>query len=322
MLPTRQFSDTRGADEWLARLPLISRLPRAEAAARLREIGEDDLAGELSADPRTAPAVMGTWPVPGRDRAWLHTTHTIGYLGPVDAVSPSRHGLLPVHHAVSINADDSLVGARIKITLDALRAADYPGRGIHRIWLAFAARNQTSQGPEQLHFNATCRVADGEQVAVLGRPIFTGLRIGTEGIFLQLATVNVTNEGDETLLRFLDGDAFKGGLKLLTTAQPAIAPLSALAVGLTEAIANRSRNITVQAVDLGLDFSKITSRPRLAEGTYFAVQIPEDPHAAWHWDDWGYDMANGRLVNTAQADLSIPHNYVAVSVSRYHEYSG
>ena len=96
---------------------------------------------------------------------------------------------------------------------------------------------------------------------------------------MQCATVNVLNEGDEALLGFLEGDAFQGGLQLLTTAQPALAPFAALTVGLTETIAKRNRNVAVQAVDLGLDFSQIAVRPKLAEGSYIAVQIPETMHS-------------------------------------------
>jgi hypothetical protein len=165
--------------------------------------------------------------------------------------------------------------------------ADYPGRGMHRILFDFAARNQTDQGAEQLHFNATFRVAEGAQAAVLGRPVFTGLRVGGEGIFLQFATVNVANEDDEKLLGFLDSDAFKGGLQLLTTAQPALAPFCAVAVGLTEAIAARHRNVA------------------------------ETSQAVWRWQDWGYDRTSGRMVSAAQPGLLIPYNYLVLSITRY-----
>ena len=188
---------------------------------------------------------------------------------------------------------------------------------MHRIWFDFAARNQTSRGPEQLHFNVICRAAEGERAAVLGRPIFIGLQVGGEGIFLQLATINVLNEGDEKLLDFLDSDAFTSGLQLLATAQPALAPLSALALGLTETIASRSRNVPVQTVDLGLDFSHIAPRPRLAEGSYIAVQIPETLRTVWDWQDWGYDPASGTIVGIGQPGKLIPYNYIVISISRY-----
>jgi hypothetical protein len=303
---------------WLARLPVLGTLPPAEAAAKLREVGEDDLADAVDAASQAAPATYGVLSRIGigGDRAWLHTAHAVGFLAP--APRPGS-GLLPIRHAASITPDHGLKGGRVKVTLDGLRVADYPGRGMHRILFDFAARNQTDQGAEQLHFNATCRAAEGEQAAILGRPVFTGLQVGGEGIFLQLATVNVANEGDEKLLAFLDSDVFKGGLQLLTTAQPALAPFSAVAVGLTQAIAARNRNVAVQAVDLGLDFSQVALRPRLAEGSYIAVQIPETVTTVWDWQDWAYDPAAGRLVSTVEPGLLIPYNYLVVSVSRYQE---
>lgn len=304
--------------DWLARLPVIGDLPPAEAAVKLREVGEDDLADAVDAAAQAAPATYGVLSRIGigGDRAWLHTAHAVGFLGPAPAPGQGAD-LLPIRHAASITPDHALKGGRVKVTLDGVRVADYPGRGMHRILFDFAARNQTDQGAEQLHFNATCRAAEGEQAAILGRPVFTGLQVGGEGIFLQLATVNVANEGDEKLLAFLDSDVFKGGLQLLTTAQPALAPFSAVAVGLTQAIAARNRNVAVQAVDLGLDFSQVALRPRLAEGSYIAVQVPETIRTVWDWQDWAYDPAAGRLVSTAEPGLLIPYNYLVVSVSRY-----
>ena len=172
--------------DWLARLPVIGSLPPAEAAAKLREVGEDEPRRRCWT--RLSQAAPATYGVLSRigiggDRAWLHTAHAVGFLAP--APGPGS-GLLPIRHAANIAPDHGLKGGRVKVTLDGLRVADYPGRGMHRILFDFAARNQTDQGAEQLHFNATCRAAEGEQAAVLGRPVFTGLQVGGEGIFLQL----------------------------------------------------------------------------------------------------------------------------------------
>ena len=121
-------------------------------------------------------------------------------------------------------ADASLKNARIKITLDRLRVASYPGGGLHRVLFDFYAQNQVPGGAEDLHFNATFRVREGEHAAVVGFPIFIGLNVGTEGVAFRCYTVNVANEEDERLLGFLESDTFKSGLRLATTAQPAIAP--------------------------------------------------------------------------------------------------
>ena len=149
---------------WLARLPVIGSLPAAEAAAKLREVGEDGLADAVDAASQAAPATYGVLSRIGigGDRAWLHTAHAVGFLAP--APGPGS-GLVPIRHAASISPDHGLKGGRVKVTLDGVRVADYPGRGMHRILFDFAARNQTDQGAEQLHFNATCRAAEGEQAA-------------------------------------------------------------------------------------------------------------------------------------------------------------
>ena len=69
---------------WLARLPVIGDLPPAEAAVKLRELGEDDLADALDAAPQAAPATYGVLSRIGigGDRAWLHTAHAVGFLAP------------------------------------------------------------------------------------------------------------------------------------------------------------------------------------------------------------------------------------------------
>ena len=75
---------------------------------------------------------------------------------------------------------------------------------------------------EHLHFNATYRVRQGEQAAVLGYPVFAALRVGSEGGACKGATVSVKNADDEAFLGVLESDVFRAGPHLATTAQPAI----------------------------------------------------------------------------------------------------
>lgn len=288
----------------------VGALPIEAAAEKLREVGEDEVADELLDAATEGPSAFGilTGLRLRSDPLWRHTSHAFGYLPPDAGQDVALIG------AHSVAGDTSLSGATIKVTLDQLRIADYPGRGTHCILFDFHARNQTDTGAEPVHFNALYRVAEGDRAAVAGRPVFTGLSVGTEGIFLQFVTVNVKNEQDERLVSFLDGDLFRGGLQLLTSAQPALAPFSAMAVSLTKAIAERNRNITVQTVDLGLDFSTVSMRPRLAEGSYFVIQMPEAMFAVWRWEDWVFDRASGRIADrtTGQA---IPYNYFVIGIS-------
>ena len=293
--------------------PATGRWRLEQAAIKLRDIVEDGTAEvEQFAEASESFALTG-WPWSNQAQPWHHTAHVFGYIAP----APPGEAILLIRHAGNMTADSSLKGARIKITLDRLRVAAYPGGGMHRVLFDFYAQNQVSGGEEHLHFNTTYRVREGEQAAVLGFPIFVGLGVGTEGVAFRCYTVNVKNEQDESLLSFLDADVFKAGLRLATTLQPALAPLSATAVGLTRAIAARSRNVPVQDFFLGLDFSAIPTRARLAEGSFLAVQVPEAELVTWNWGDWAYSPASGQIVRKDEAKQVIPYNYVVFSISRF-----
>lgn len=300
---------------WFEDLPVLGKLPPAEAAAKLRAAGDEASAIAVDHAPPSAkafgPAGEKWWPF--QDKPWQHTAHAFGYLAP----TPPGDAPLSIRHAGNIAADPSLKNSRVKITLDRLRVAEYPGSGTHRILFDFYAQNQVPDNVEHLHFNATYRAREGEQVGLLGFPIFLGLNVGTEGIAFKCFTVNVRNDDDEAFLGFLESDVFKAGLKLSATFQPAIAPFSAMALGLTRAIASRNRNVPVQDFYMGLDFSNVGTRARLAEGSYIAVQIPEKLQTVWDWSDWIYRPNQGQIVNRADPLKLIPYNYVVFSVSRY-----
>ena len=203
------------------------------------------------------------------------------------------------------------------ITLDRLRVADYPGGGTHRVLFDFYAQNQVPGSVEHLHFNAACRARQGQHAGVIGYPIFVGLNVGTEGVAFRCYTVNVKNDADEAFLSFLDSDAFKAGLLLASTAQPAIGLLSQMAYGLTRTLATRHRNVPVQEFHMGLDFSSDPMGARLAEGAYLAVQIPESVQVVWDWSEWVYDPSTGHVVSRTDPSLLIPYNYLVLGVARY-----
>jgi hypothetical protein len=237
-----------------------------------------------------------------------------GYVAPA---APGG-GLLEIRHAGNISPDNSLRGNPVVVRLDHLHIAAYPGGGTHHVLFDFAAQHETERGSERLHFAMTSEVGEGEEAAILGLPIFVGLQVGSEGLDFQCRTVNVRNSGDRTLLRFLATDAFKAGLGLVATWQPALVPLSAMAVGIFDAIGDpkRSSNVVVQDFHLGLDFSASPTGARLAEGSYFAVQVPSERKAVWDWAEWAFDMGRGQVVNRGQRSRLLPYNYVAFSVCR------
>jgi hypothetical protein len=302
---------------WFDDLPVLGKLPPEQAAAKLREL--DDLESAEALEAAHALTTRGEnfkrpqswWPF--GDKPWQHTSHTFGYLAP----SPPGSEALPIQHAGNIVADHTLKNQRIKITLDSLRVADYPGRGIHRVLLDFYAQNHTPDQIEHLHFNATYRVRENEHAAILGYPLFVGLTVGSDSVAFKCFTVNVHNEADEAFLRIFESNAFKVGLQLTSAVQPTVALFSELAFGLTRSIAGRNKNVPVQDFHLGLDFSNIPTRARLAEGSYLAVQIPESLQTVWDWSAWVYNPNSGRVVSRNDPQQMIPYNYLVFSVSRY-----
>ncbi|HEY4678166.1 MAG TPA: hypothetical protein VIJ01_13430 [Candidatus Angelobacter sp.] len=305
---------------WFDGVPVLGKLPPIQAAAKLREIGDKETAEviESSEIDVVRSSVIGGWLEslwPSNEKPWRHTSHTFGYLGP----SAPGGNFIPIHHAGNIVPDITLRNKRIRITLDRLRVGAYPGGGTHRVLFDFYAQNQVPTNVEHLHFAATYRVREGEQAAIIGYPLFSGLNVGTEGVAFKCFTVNVKNDEDEAFLDFLESDVFKAGLKLVSTAQPAIGPLSQMALGLTKTIAGRHKNVPVQDFYMGLDFSTIPTRARLAEGAYLAVQIPESLETTWNWTDWVFDPSTGQVVNRAEGKRLIPFNYLVFSVSRYTE---
>lgn len=204
-------------DSWFEDFPVLGKLPPAQAAAKLRELGDNETAASLETVPDSMSRAFGKLPFwPSQDKPWQHTAHAFGYLA---AAAPGNNPL-PIRHAGNIVPDTSLKNGRINIRLDRLRIAAYPGGGMHRVLFDFYAQNQVPGNCEHLHFNATYRGREGEQVGVIGYPIFVGLNVGTDGVALKCFTVNVANQEDEAFLGFLDFERLQNrpevGLHLAT----------------------------------------------------------------------------------------------------------
>lgn len=310
--------------DWFDNVPVIGQLSPAETAAWLREVGDDQTASLLDEmqhaaaqrGPVASSDTMSMWDwLPFVKKPWQHTAHAFGYLAP----SAPGDAPLTIVHAGAMQADKSLKNSRIKIALNRLRVADYPGGGTHQVLFDFYAQNQLPGDVEHIHFNGVFEVEEGSQAGIVNYPIFVGLNVGNEGVAFKCFTVNVKNSHDEGVLGFLRSDVFKAGLKLATVAQPAIAPLSQMAIGLTESIAKRNQNKAVQNIHMGLDFGSNRLGARLAEGDYIAVQIPMQMRVSWKWGEWVFNPEIGEIVKKDDPTHLIPYNYIGFSISRYEE---
>lgn len=124
------------------------------------------------------------------------------------------------------------------------------------------------------------------------------------------------NDADESFLNMLESDAFKQGLEITKSVQPVIKPFAELAYGLTRVVAQRNRNMPVQDVAMGLDFSSIPGRARLAEGAYIAAQVQDDLYPIWDWRSWMYDPLSGSIVSREDPKANLPYNYFVIGISR------
>ena len=212
-----------------------------------------------------------------------------------------------------VQADMTLKGKQINVHLQRLRVFDYPGGGLHYIMFTFKAQNQLKDASEPVGFNQTYRAQQGQQAGVLGYPIFLGLGVGNVGISLQAATVNVKNDSDEKMLGFLESAPFTSGLNLLTSAQPVLKPFAEMAVGLGKMVANRNKNVAVEEMFLGLDFTGNVMGARLAAGDYVVVQAASAN--ALNWNEWQFDPAVGDIVKKTPEKEPIPYNYFVFSIS-------
>lgn len=254
----------------------------------------------------------------GETQAWQHTGHTFGYIAPLtdEASAPD---MLDIQQAGNVSGDPALRGARINVTLDRLRVADYPGDGTHEILVNFIAEHSTDMGAEKVQFDGYYSVGEGQMGGFFGYPIFRGLTVGRDGVAFSCMTINLNNQQDKKMLGFLESETFKAGLELVTTFQPAVRPLSEIAMGLTKSVLTRTENVAVQKIYMGLDFSQIPLRARLRVGSYIAVQIPDTQIGSWDWREYGYARNTGQIVRRNQPGQMIPYNYFVFSIDRYHE---
>jgi hypothetical protein len=291
-------------------IPLGLQSPEA-IQAKLAEI-EAAPAGELEPLERAAR------------HSWLNTQHQYGYIAPF---TPGAQRYHPVESAGNIPADTSLQGQRVNIRLDYLRVYEYPkpwfsGANQHTILFTFEARNQVEGNKEEpVAFNQLYKARTGQDAAVSGQPVFIGLTVGSNGLGFTCKTVNVSNSTDEELVAIFEADAVTAGLNLLTTAQPALAPLTSLARGICLSLAAHKRNVPVQDVRLGLDFDTGATGGRLAAGSYVVAQTARPDEIVW--SEWAYDAGTGTVVRDpkhlaeGERAYALPYNAFVFRVSRY-----
>lgn len=299
-------------EDWFGPTPPIGEWEPDAVAGYLSEIGDGVLGDELLA--HTAgeeAAVYGVGEVlagiPGFSR-FAATTNICGFL-------PASGGdrLVPVARATP---DTNLQGEPLRITLDTLHVARYPGLGTHSLLFDFAVERQgAGEANSRYHFNAKFEARNGATVPAHNFPLFYGLEPSAEGIVFGFQTVNVDSSFNRGLLDFLDGDEFKAGLSLLHLS-PVVGQLSQMAASLASWLAGRSKNAKVMEFRQGLSFAPSPLGGCLAEGHYVVAQIPVDSQRDWSWDDWVVDPTLQHLVQREDRSSGLDFNHFVFGVQR------
>jgi hypothetical protein len=295
----------------------IGKLPALEAIKKLEELGDKDDVKDIKKALKASPDKNVeledlTFAAPSGPKLYQYATQIFGFI-PATAMTATGSNMLDVTDAGFITGDDTLKGKTIKVTLDRLRVADYPGDGEHLVLFEFYAQHQVTGLAEDLHFDQTYRAPEGQGAGVTGSPIFLGLKVTNEGVSFKFKTVNVSNEDDEKLLAFLNGDQFKNGLKLIDSINPLVPIVSGFATGIFKDIASKHKNVPVQDAEMGLDFSTVVTHAKLKEGSYIAIQGPPGP---WDWSTWKFNRTSGEIVSTSDNTKMIPYNYIVFSISK------
>lgn len=298
----------------------LAKMPPLEAAARLRAIGEDEAADALESADREQPKSpqafgVSDWLKSLFKKPWWPTEPMIGYFSPS---SLDTDGTIRISDPGPAVADPTLKKAALRITLDRFYVAEYPGKGKHQVLLHFTGVNQVRgrASAEEVHFNTTCEVSNGRSAGDLAIPIFTGLRVGKEGIVIHCETINVKSQYDQNILDIVKSPALKNGIQLFSTVQPALVPLSGIATKIVELLCQRTENVPVFSFQLGLDFRGIPTRYSLAEGSYIVIQLSLQAKQLWNWNEWAYHSSSHSIINKSTQQL-IPCNYFIFGISRY-----
>jgi hypothetical protein len=298
---------------WFGEQAPIGDMPMEAVAAKLALLGDGPSADDLRAAAADRPeGVFGGSDVVSKLLSrFVRTAQVCGFLP--DA---GENRIVAVNEAV---ADPGLADRKLKVTLEALHVARYPGFGAHRLLFDFAIQAQAPDtaakaASRRFHYNARFEAADGETVNVRNFPLFYGVTPTKEGLEFGFQTVNVSSSFDTGLLDFLKTDDFKTGLDLALAAVPGVSQLSTMAVSLTRWLAGQSANAKVQEFHQGLDFRIGRLSPGLAAGFYIVAQIPQASLSDWTWDDWTISPQLMRLVRREDTAKPLDFNHLIIGI--------
>lgn len=252
-----------------------------------------------------------------KERAIFRSTETtFGFLDAKAKKCSNHDKLFEISSLVDIDPDTTLKNSKVKLTLEAVRAKDYPGKNVvHEVLFEFQADNQAEGTSERVSYSLMMDIEEGERASVKSWPIFLGLNVGTEGVKFWTSVTNISNPEEKRLHNLLTSEVGTNGITLLETAQPVIKPFTSLITGISKIIATKNDNVRVHNIKMGLDFSQAVDSLKLREGTITAVQVPTKLIDGWSWSNWCYDTEKAMIVSKDEKK-DVPYNYVSIGIKK------
>lgn len=243
-------------------------------------------------------------------KAYSHTNAVFGFINDLGDLPGELHSLIS---AGSIQADKSLVGKSLKVTLDSFYINSFPGLGTHDVLCEFSAKNQIKTDVEDVRQVLRFKANDKSSASTTGTPIYLGLNAGNDGICFEGRTINVSSSDDDILLETFDSTLFKAGLTLLNTAQPVIKPFSSLVISAMKSVLARNKNKQIHNFNLGLDFDSSPTAVKLRTGSYIVIQSDDQLKL----DDYCWNPSHRALEKRVGPNKTPEFNYMIFRISLY-----
>lgn len=296
----------------------FSDLKISEAISVLSEIGDTETAFELDnlikASPSDSEVIISSIPDLKFNKAWKIKEHAFGYLDFQNQVLNK----IPIANALTMDADQSLKGQRINIRVGTINVFRYPGLfgGEHEILFEFSAKHSPdgSGDDENVKYTQKYTLRNNGGSGKQGLQVLQGLRVPNNGIDFYLNTIYIGNKSEEKVVKFLNSSIFNSGLELLSTANPLVKEVAGYAKGITEYITDEKKNMIVQEIGLGFDFSGNTGVASLKKGTYLAVQTKKED---LNWTEWYYDVNDSLIKPHNNSVDRLPRNFLSFIISEY-----
>lgn len=103
-------------------------------------------------------------------------------------------------------------------------------------------------------------------------------------------------------------------LTLLGTVNPVVPIVTEYATGITNMMLSRNQNVKINAPTMGLWFDDTPIKPKLCEGSYIAIQMPNPD--TFEWNKYTYNQLTGALRKKDVPGTDLPYNYFVFSISK------